>query len=51
MTKYTLGALIAFMVTLADFPILGIGAAFWGLVFGIATSLVLEREDFAVART
>jgi benzoate membrane transport protein len=44
---YTLGALIAFMVTLADFPILGIGAAFWGLVFGVATSLVLERGDFA----
>ena len=49
-TGYTLGALIAFMVTLADFPILGIGAAFWGLVFGVATSLVLERGDFGVKK-
>lgn len=45
--SFTLGALIAFMVTLADYSILGIGAAFWGLVFGVATSLVLERGDFA----
>jgi benzoate membrane transport protein len=48
--SFTLGALIAFMVTLADYSILGIGAAFWGLVFGVATSLVLERGDFAKAK-
>ena len=48
-TDFTLGALIAFMVTLADFPIFGIGAAFWGLVFGVATSALLERGDFAKA--
>jgi benzoate membrane transport protein len=41
---YSLGALIAFMVTLADYSIFGIGAAFWGLVFGLATSALLERD-------
>jgi benzoate membrane transport protein len=42
---YSLGALIAFMVTLADHSIFGIGAAFWGLVFGMATSWLLERPS------
>jgi len=41
--RYTLGALVCFLVTVADLPILNIGAAFWGLVFGLATSKLLER--------
>jgi len=42
----TLGALITFLVTLADVPIFGLGAPFWGLVFGCATSWLLEREAY-----
>jgi benzoate membrane transport protein len=41
--RHTLGALVCFLVTVADLPILNIGAAFWGLVFGLATSRLLER--------
>ena len=40
----TLGALVCFLVTVADVPVLGIGAAFWGLVFGLLTTRVLERS-------
>jgi benzoate membrane transport protein len=42
--RYTLGALVCFLVTVADIPIFNIGAAFWGLVFGLATSWALERH-------
>jgi len=45
--KFTLGALVTFLVTVADVPIFGIGAAFWGLVFGFSASWLLERKDFA----
>jgi benzoate membrane transport protein len=41
--RHTLGALVCFLVTVADLPILNIGAAFWGLVFGLATTKLLER--------
>ena len=44
--RFTLGALVAFLVTVADRPVLGIGAAFWGLVAGLAVSWWLERRDF-----
>lgn len=44
--RFTLGALVTFLVTVADVPIFNIGAAFWGLVFGFATSWLLERKDF-----
>ena len=44
--KHQLGALIAFMVTIANLPLLNIGAAFWALVFGTAVSWLLERKDF-----
>ncbi len=43
--RFSLGALITFMVTVADVGILNIGAPFWGLVFGYLTSLILERHD------
>ncbi|HXZ50501.1 MAG TPA: benzoate/H(+) symporter BenE family transporter [Burkholderiales bacterium] len=45
-TRFTLGALVTFLVTVADVPIFNIGAAFWGLVFGFAVSWLLERDDF-----
>ena len=44
--KFTLGALISFLVTLADQTIFNIGAPFWGLVLGYITSWLLERGDF-----
>ncbi len=46
--RFTLGALVTFIVTVADLTIFNIGAAFWGLVAGIVVSLLLERSDFAV---
>jgi benzoate membrane transport protein len=46
--RFALGALVTFLVTVADIPILNIGAPFWGLVFGYAVSRLLERSDFAV---
>jgi benzoate membrane transport protein len=33
-------------VTVADVPILNVGAPFWGLVFGYLVSRLLERGDF-----
>ncbi len=45
--RFALGALVAFLVTVADLPLLNIGAAFWGLLSGIAISWLLERPDFA----
>jgi benzoate membrane transport protein len=44
--KFTLGALVTFLVTVADVPIFNVGAPFWGLVFGVAASWLLERADF-----
>ena len=43
--RFTLGALIAFIVTVADVTIANIGAPFWGLVFGFAVSWLLERGE------
>jgi len=45
-TNFSLGALVTFLVTVADVPIFNVGAAFWGLVFGFAASWLLERDDF-----
>ena len=44
---FPLGALVAFLVTVADQPLLNVGAAFWGLIAGLAVSALLERTDFA----
>ena len=44
--RFTLGALVCFLVTVADLAVLNIGAAFWGLIAGIAVSWLLERNDF-----
>jgi benzoate membrane transport protein len=43
--RFSFGALICFLVTVADVPILHIGAPFWGLVLGLAASWFLERRD------
>ncbi|MCC7059825.1 MAG: benzoate/H(+) symporter BenE family transporter [Burkholderiaceae bacterium] len=45
--RFSLGALVTFLVTVSDITILNIGAAFWGLVAGYLVSLLLERTDFA----
>ncbi len=44
--RFTLGALVAFLVTAADLPLWQIGAPFWGLVAGLGVSALLERDDF-----
>jgi benzoate membrane transport protein len=44
--RFTLGALVTFVVTVADVAVFNIGAPFWGLVFGFAASWLLERGDF-----
>ena len=50
--KFTAGAVVCMVVTVTElipearFSLLGIGAPFWGLVFGIFASLLLEPEDF-----
>jgi benzoate membrane transport protein len=44
---FALGALVSFLVTVADLAIFNIGAAFWGLVAGVIASWLLERGDFA----
>jgi benzoate membrane transport protein len=49
--KFTLGALVTFLVTVSGISIANIGAPFWGLVFGFAVSWLLEREDFRSGAT
>ena len=44
--KFALGALVTFLVTVADVSIFNVGAAFWGLVLGFGISWLLERGDF-----
>jgi len=43
---FTLGATVCFLVTVANVPILSIGAPFWGVLIGLAVSWALERSDF-----
>jgi benzoate membrane transport protein len=40
------GALVTFLVTVADVTALNIGAAFWGLVVGLVVSRLVEPADF-----
>jgi benzoate membrane transport protein len=47
-THFQLGALVAFLITLADVQIYHIGAPFWGLAGGFGTSWLLERQAFHV---
>ncbi len=54
--RFTLGALVTFIITVTDLipsvnsDLFGIGAPFWGLVFGAAVSLLLERDHFRANR-
>jgi benzoate membrane transport protein len=43
--RFSFGALLCFLVTVADVQILRIGAPFWGLVFGLAAAWLLERKS------
>ena len=36
-------ALVTFLVTASGVALAGIGSAFWGIVFGVATLLLLRR--------
>ncbi len=47
--RFALGALVAFLVTVADLGLFNIGAAFWGLLAGLVFSWLLERGDFVAA--
>ena len=49
--RFSLGALVTFLVTVADVAIFNIGAPFWGLVIGFAASWLLERGDFSPPTT
>jgi benzoate membrane transport protein len=48
--RFSFGALVTFIVTVADVALFNIGAPFWGLVSGFALSWLLERSDFAALR-
>ncbi len=50
-SRFTLGALVTFVVTVADVTVLNVGAAFWGLLAGLAVCGLLERPDFSSARS
>lgn len=43
--RFSLGAMVTFLVTISGLTIWNIGAPFWGLVFGITVSRLLEREQ------
>lgn len=45
--KFKSGAMVAFFICITNQPILGIGSAFWAIVLGVLTSLVVERSDFS----
>jgi benzoate membrane transport protein len=49
-SRFTLGALVTFVVTVADVSVLSVGAPFWGLLAGLGVAALLERPDFAAAR-
>src|SRR5690606_40256627 len=46
--RFTLGALVSLLVTVADISLFNIGAAFWGLVAGVVVSWLMERNDFVL---
>ena len=43
------GPLVTFAVAVSDLELLGLGGLFWGLVFGLGVSLLLERKAWATA--
>lgn len=46
-TRITLSALVTFVVTVSGVTAFNVGAPFWGLVAGIATAWLLERDDLS----
>ncbi|MCI9889921.1 benzoate/H(+) symporter BenE family transporter [Micrococcales bacterium 31B] len=48
-SRFTLGALVTFIVTISGLNLFNIHAAFWGLVIGYAVSRLLERPAHASA--
>ncbi|APF41214.1 benzoate/H(+) symporter BenE family transporter [Neomicrococcus aestuarii] len=48
-TRFTLGALTTFVVTISGLSIWNIHPAFWGLVIGCSISRLLEPADYAPA--
>lgn len=44
--RFTAGATVTFIVTVAGVSIFNIGAAFWGLLLGLAVSRIVEPKDF-----
>ncbi len=40
---FATGALVTFLVTVADVTVLNIGAAFWGLIVGLVVSAMVDR--------
>lgn len=49
--RFRTGALVAFFVAVTNLSILNIGAPLWAIVFGLLTSLIVEREDFKLNKT
>jgi benzoate membrane transport protein len=47
--RFTMGALVTFLVTVAGIPVFNIGAPFWALIAGTLVSLLLERADWRAA--
>lgn len=42
-----MGPIVAFAVAVSDLELLGLGRFFWAIVFGIAVSLLLERDHWS----
>lgn len=49
-TKFTMGALITFVVTISGMNLFNIHAAFWGILIGYFASRLLERTDHTAAK-
>jgi benzoate membrane transport protein len=49
-SKFKIGALFSFMITVSGISIMHIGAPFWGLVGGMIASLLMERKDFSLKK-
>lgn len=41
-----MGPIVAFAVAVSDLELLGLGRFFWAIVFGVAVSLLLERDQW-----
>lgn len=46
-TKFTVGSLVTFVVTISDVNLFNVHAAFWGILIGYIVSRLLERGDYA----